>query len=72
MAEKLWAIVGLRPSGAPVMSDDWFLDGLRLAAFLSMSGAFVAIGFAGVCKLLGWSPVNITINSIVYQRGEDR
>lgn len=45
------------------MDTDWIFAGVRLAAFLSMSGAFVALGFVGVCKWLKWAPVNITINT---------
>lgn len=35
---------------------------LSIALFLAGCGVFFALGFAGVCRWLKWSPVNVTIN----------
>jgi|APCry1669189567_1035234.scaffolds.fasta_scaffold35725_3 hypothetical protein len=40
---------------------DQFFAAIRLASFLGTSGAFFALGFAGVCRWLKWSPVNINV-----------
>lgn len=51
---------------------DWLFSGIRLAAFISMSGAFFALGIAGICKWLNWAPVNLTVNIHHYQDREPR
>jgi hypothetical protein len=41
---------------------DHFLFPIGLAFFFAGSGAFFAFGFAGVCRWLKWSPVNVTVH----------
>lgn len=39
------------------------LFGLRLAALLGFSGLFFTLGIACACRLLGWAPINVTVNN---------
>jgi hypothetical protein len=48
---------------------DHLLLPVGIAIFFAGAGAFFALGFAGVCRWLEWSPVNLTVN--VYQNGEN-
>lgn len=35
---------------------------VNLFMVVGLCGAIFGVGFAGVCRLLKWSPVNVTVN----------
>jgi hypothetical protein len=48
---------------------DYIMLPIALAVFFAGLGAFCAFGFAFVCRLLKWSPVNVTVN--IHQYGTE-
>ena len=39
-----------------------FIKLANLLITIVLCGAAMGAGFAGICKLLGWAPVNMTVN----------
>ena len=44
---------------------------ITLLGALFVCGSMIALGFVGICKLLSWSPVNITVNIYRTDKSDD-